>query len=149
MNQLHFLELDETEIDVNKTKAAALSVLKKYRAFKQGATAYNLKVTASYSIEPKAYGNEFRSNVEDNVIRKLDYMMEVENAVSRMNNADERQIIIEGYLSDKKHDRNRMCEMLCIENAQYYRKRISALINFAYAINKEVYMDQEGKQRDV
>lgn len=145
MNQLHFLELDETEIDVDKTKAAALSVLKKYRAFKQGATAYDLKVTASYSIEPKAYGNEFRSNVEDNVIRKLDYMTEVESAVSRMNNEDERKIIIEGYLSDKKHDRNRMCEMLCIENAQYYRKRISALINFAYAINKEVYQDREGE----
>ena len=145
MNQLHFAELDETQLDVDKTKQAALNILKKYRTYKQGAREYDLKVTASYSIEPKAFGNEFRSNVEDNVIRKLDYMIEVENAVSRMNNAEERQIIIEGYLSNKKHDRNRMCELLCIEHAQYYRKRISALINFAYALNKEVYVEKEGE----
>lgn len=140
-SQLYFAELDETlyEVDEKETRNKALSIIKRYREFTTGAKEYSLKVTSTYTIEPRTFNNQFNSSVEDNVIRKLDYIIAVENAVNRMNDPDERRIIVEGYMSNEKHNWIKMSSIFHISKTDYYRKRTKALVSFARALNKEVF----------
>ena len=139
--QMHFTEinLDAYEIDERQTKQEAMKLLNRYRVFKLGAKDYDLRLTATYSIEPKTFSNQFSSNVEDNVIRKLDYMLMIEDAVNQITDADERRVIIEGYLSKEKHNWIKMSDKLHINKTDYYNLRNRALISFASALNKEVF----------
>lgn len=141
MTQLEITEINEQvlEIDERQTTQEALRLLKIYRDSKLGMRGYDIKVTASYSIEPKAFGNEFRSNVEDNVIRKLDYLMMIESAVNEMHDPDERRIIVEGYMGRDKHSWVKMSGKLFMNKTDYYKLRNRALITLARLLNKEVY----------
>lgn len=141
MTQLEFPDLKNQvyEIDERLTMQEARKMLTRYRQFKQGAKGYDLKLTATYSIEPKSFSNEFSSQVEDNVIRKLDYLFMIEDAVNRMNVADERRVIIEGYMSKEKHNWVKMSQLLILNKTDYYILRNRALVNFAIALNKEEY----------
>ncbi|MGL4521586.1 MAG: ArpU family phage packaging/lysis transcriptional regulator [Bacilli bacterium] len=142
MEQVCFSEFDEGfyEIDSRQTVKEALKILKRYRAFKLGFREYEVKVTASYSLEPKTFSNEIRSSVEDNVIRKLDYLKAIEDAVNRITDPEERLIIIDGYMSKHKHNWIKMSERLLLNKTDYYVKRNNALVHFAIALNKEVYI---------
>ena len=62
------LNLDEFEIDEKQTKQEAMKLLTRYRLFKLGVINYDLKLTATYSIQPKHFGNEFHSYILPNLI---------------------------------------------------------------------------------
>lgn len=140
MEQIHFEELDEHlyEIDERLTIKEAQRILKRYRNFKLGLNVYDTKTTSTYSIEPRSFSNQFNSNVENNVIRKLDYMQTIEHAVNKIPDADERRILVEGYMGKTKHNWIKMSQSLLISKTDYYKKRNAALVSFACALNKEV-----------
>lgn len=139
--QMHFEELDETkyEIDERLTRKESMKLLNRYRTFKLGTNEYDIKVTSTYTTEPRTFNNQFSSNVEDTVVRKLEYMQTIEDAVNRMNDPDERRIIIEGYLSREKHNWVKMSAKLHLNKTDYYILRHKALISFASSLNKEVF----------
>lgn len=141
MEQLNFTEINDEiyEIDERQTRQEALKLLTRYRTFKLGAHDYDLKLTATYSIEPKAFSNEFSSNVEDNVVRKVSYMQMIEGAVNRITDPYERRIIIEGYLGKEKHNWIKMSMLLHMNKTDYYILRNKALVSFASVLNKEVF----------
>lgn len=125
--------MDETlyEIDERLTRKEALKLLKRYRTFKLGTKGYDLKVTATYTTEPKSFSNQFNSPVKDTVIRKIEYMQTIEEAVNRMNDADERKIIIEGYMGRGKHNWIMMSEKMLLNKTDYYKLRNKALVSLA------------------
>ena len=141
MGQLKITEINDQvyEIDEEQTKKEAMKILKRYRTLKLGLRGYDLKVTSTYSIEPKTFSNEFKSTVEDNVIRKLDYLLLIEETVNQMSNADERRVIVEGYLGKEKHSWLKMSAKLFMNKTDYYKLRNKALVTFARMLNKEVY----------
>ena len=133
------LNLDEYEIDEKQTKQEAMKLLTRYRLFKLGVINYDLKLTATYSIQPKHFGNEFHSDVESNVVKKVSYMQMIEEAVNKIPDADERRVIIEGYMSKEKHNWIKMSDKLFMNKTDYYKLRNRALITLASLLNKEVY----------
>ena len=141
MTQLEFTEVKEEvlEIDERQTISEALRLLKIYRESKLGFKDYELKLTPTYSSEPKMFGNEFKSTVEDNVIRKLDYLLLIENAVNQISDADQRRVIFEGYMGKEKHNWVKMSAKLFMNKTDYYKLRNRALVTLARLLNKEVY----------
>mgnify|MGYP005610882631 CR=1 FL=1 len=143
--QMHFTEinLDAYEIDERQTKQAAMKLLTRYRLFKLGATDYDLKLTATYSIQPKHFGNEFHSDVESNVVKKVSYMQVIEEAVNKIPDPDERRVIVDGYMTNEKHNYIKMQQRLHMNTTNYYKLRNKALISFAVVLNKEVFKEKK------
>ena len=139
------LNLDEYEIDEKQTKQEAMKLLTRYRLFKLGVINYDLKLTATYSIQPKHFGNEFHSDVESNVVKKVSYMQMIEEAVNKIPDADERRVIIEGYMSKEKHNYVKMQAKMHMNTTNYYKLRNKALISFAVVLNKEVFKEKRIK----
>ena len=142
--QMGFTEfnLDEYEIDEKQTKQEAMKLLTRYRLFKLGVINYDLKLTATYSIQPKHFGNEFHSDVESNVVKKVSYMQMIEEAVNKIPDADERRVIIEGYMTNEKHNYIKMQQKMHMNTTNYYKLRNKALISFAVVLNKEVFKEK-------
>jgi ArpU family phage transcriptional regulator len=138
------------EIDRDKTKDEVEKTLEQYRICLLTITEEKLpKITASYTLQPPAFTNEFHSSVEDAVIEKLDlekqrekYIEWVRRGVNRLK-YKEREIIIKRYLDDDEMYDYEIYNKLGMSERKYYRLKARAFYSLALALKIEVYVDEK------
>jgi ArpU family phage transcriptional regulator len=134
------------EIDREKTKDAVESALEKYRFLLLLVPEENLpKITASYSLMPPAFTNEFHSSTEKAVIDKVDmekerneYIEKVRKAVNRLA-YKEREIIIKRYLEDEEVFDYEIYNEIGYSERRYYRLKARIFYKLAFLMKIEVY----------
>ncbi|WP_026572486.1 ArpU family phage packaging/lysis transcriptional regulator [Bacillus sp. UNC438CL73TsuS30] len=134
------------KIDEKKTKEAVEAALEKYRMYLLSVTEEKVpKITASYSLQPPAFTNEFHSPVESAAIDKVDMERERENyiewirrAVNRLN-FKERELIIKRYLEDEELFDYELYNEMRMSERKYYRLKARAFYKLAFALKIEVY----------
>ncbi|MCY7940493.1 ArpU family transcriptional regulator [Bacillus inaquosorum] len=143
MNQM---TLNLPQIDEEATKAKAEKLLDQYRLYLlQVPDDFLPKVTPTYSIVPPSITNEFHSSTEDAALKRLDweiqrdkFLKRVQRAVNRLSQR-ERQIIVMLYMQpDELYDYEIYAEM-GVSQRSYYRIKAQALYRLAFALREEVY----------
>lgn len=137
------------KIDREETKKVVEGILEKYRLFLLQVPETKIpKVTATYSLVPPHFGNEFHSSTESAAIEKVDYERErddflkmVQQAVNRLS-FKERQIIIERYMRfEEKYDYEIYNE-LGMSETSYYRERGRAFYKLAFAMKLKIFEEE-------
>ncbi|MCB4341577.1 ArpU family phage packaging/lysis transcriptional regulator [Bacillus subtilis] len=145
MNQM---TLNLPQIDEEATKAKAEQLLDKYRLYLlQVPDDFLPKVTPTYSIVPPSITNEFHSSTEEAALKRLDweiqrdkFLKRIQRAVNRLSQR-ERQIIVMLYMqSEEMYDYEVYAEM-GLSQRSYYRIKAKAFYRLAFALRVEVYKD--------
>ncbi|MGG0047096.1 ArpU family phage packaging/lysis transcriptional regulator [Bacillus subtilis] len=143
MNQL---TLNLPQIDEEATKARVEQLLNQYRLYLlQVPDDFLPKVTSTYSIVPPSITNEFHSSTEDVALKRLDweiqrdkFLKKIQRAVNRLSQR-ERQIIVMLYMQpEDMYDYEVYAEM-GMSQRSYYRVKAKALYRLAFALREEVY----------
>ncbi|MFZ4847412.1 ArpU family phage packaging/lysis transcriptional regulator [Enterococcus casseliflavus] len=125
MNQL---TLNIPQIDEEETKLKAEKLLDQYRLYLlQVPDDFLPKVTPTYSIVPPSITNEFHSSTEEAALKRLDweiqrnkFLKRIQRAVNRLSQR-ERQIIVMLYMqSEEVYDYEVYAEM-GLSQRSYYR----------------------------
>ncbi|WGG44186.1 ArpU family phage packaging/lysis transcriptional regulator [Rossellomorea sp. DA94] len=132
------------EIDRKKTKAAVESAFEKYRFYLLMVSEEKLpKVTATYSIVPPSYSNEFYSSTEQAAINGIELEMSrdrhiewVLRGVNRLNNI-EREIIYKRYLEDEEVYDYEIYNGLGMSERRYYRLKARIFYKLAFILKIE------------
>lgn len=133
------------EIDREKTKEAVESALEKYRMFLLSVPEDKVpKTTATYSLTPPAFSNQFHSSTEDAVIGKVDqekerekYIEWIRKAINRLS-YKERELIIKRYLEEDMYDYE-LYNQMGMSERKYYRDKARTFYKLAFALKIEVY----------
>ncbi|MCM3353184.1 ArpU family transcriptional regulator [Bacillus halotolerans] len=153
MNQM---TLNLPQIDEEATKAKAEQLLDQYRLYLlQVPDDFLPKVTPAYSIVPPSITNEFYSSTEENAIKRLDWEIErnrflkrIQKAVNRLS-LKERQVIVMLYMQqDEMYDYEVYAEM-GLSQRSFYRVKAKALYRLAFALREEVYTKKREKPKRV
>ncbi|WP_152614392.1 ArpU family phage packaging/lysis transcriptional regulator, partial [Bacillus subtilis] len=140
--------LNLPQIDEEATKAKAEQLLDKYRLYLlQVPDDFLPKVTPTYSIVPPSITNEFHSSTEEAALKRLDweiqrdkFLKRIQRAVNRLSQR-ERQIIVMLYMqSEEMYDYEVYAEM-GLSQRSYYRIKAKAFYRLAFALRVEVYKD--------
>jgi ArpU family phage transcriptional regulator len=134
------------EIDREKTKAAVESALEKYRFFLLSVPEDKLpKVTATYSLVPPSFSNEFHSSTEQAAINRIEldlaknkhieWVLRGVNRLSKM----EREIIYKRYLKDEEVFDYEIYYELGMSERRYYRSKARIFYKLAFILKIEVY----------
>ncbi|MGM0863391.1 MAG: ArpU family phage packaging/lysis transcriptional regulator [Bacillota bacterium] len=134
------------EIDREKTKADVESALEKYRFFLLTVPEDKLpKVTATYSLVPPSFSNEFHSSTEQVAIdrieldlarnKHIDWVLRGVNRLSRL----EREIIYKRYLEDEKNFDYEIYNEIGMSERRYYRLKARIFYKLAFILRIEVY----------
>jgi ArpU family phage transcriptional regulator len=134
------------EIDREKTKAAVESALEKYRFFLLTVPEDKLpKVTASYSLVPPSFSNEFHSSTEQAAIdrieldlarnRHIEWVLRGVNRLSKL----EREIIYKRYLEEDDVFDYEIYNEIGMSERRYYRLKARTFYKLAFILKKEVY----------
>lgn len=134
------------EIDREKTKEAVEAALEKYRMFLLSVPDEKVpKITASYSLLPPAFTNEFHSPVEDAVIDKIDkekerekYIEWIRKAINKLN-FKEREMVIKRYLEDEEIYDYELYNQMGMSERKFYRLKARVFYKLAFALKIEVY----------
>lgn len=140
------------EIDRERTKEAVEAALEKYRFYLLREPEENLpKVTATYSLTPPAFSNQFHSSTETAVIDKVDfererteYIEKIRKAVNRLN-FKERELIIKRYLQDDEVYDYEIYNDVGLSESKYYKLRGRAFYKLAFILRIEVYTPKRGE----
>jgi ArpU family phage transcriptional regulator len=134
------------EIDREKTKEAVEAALEKYRMFLLSIPEEKVpKITASYSLQPPAFTNEFHSPIEDMVIDKVDLEVEREKYIEWIRKGinklqyKEREMIIKRYLEDEESYDYELYNQMGMSERKFYRLKARAFYKLAFALKIEVY----------
>jgi ArpU family phage transcriptional regulator len=138
------------EIDREKTKMAVEAALEKYRFYLLTVPEEKLpKVTASYSLCPPAFSNQFHSSTESAVIDKVDFERErdkyiewIRKAVNRLN-YKERELMIRRYLSDEEVYDYELYNDTGYSERKFYRLKARIFYKLAFLLRIEVYKNEE------
>jgi ArpU family phage transcriptional regulator len=138
------------EIDREMTKQAVEAALEKYRFYLLTVPEEKLpKITASYSLMPPAFSNEFHSSTESAVIEKVDfererdeYIERIRKAVNRLN-YKERELMIKRYLSDEEVYDYELYNETGYSERKYYRLKARIFYKLAFILRIEVYKNEE------
>jgi ArpU family phage transcriptional regulator len=138
------------EIDREKTKLAVESALEKYRFYLLTIPEEKLpKTTATYSLTPPAFTNEFHSSTESAAIDNVDfererdeYIERIRKAVNRLN-YKERELIIKRYLSDEEIYDYELYNDTGYSERKYYRLKARIFYKLAFILRIEVYKCEE------
>jgi ArpU family phage transcriptional regulator len=138
------------EIDREMTKQAVEAALEKYRFYLLTVPEEKLpKITASYSLMPPAFTNEFHSSTESAVIDKVDfererdeYIERIRKAVNRLN-YKEREVIIKRYLSEEEVYDYELYNDTGYSERKYYRLKARIFYKLAFILRVEVYKNEE------
>jgi ArpU family phage transcriptional regulator len=141
------------EIDREMTKQAVEAALEKYRFYLLTVPEERLpKVTATYSLTPPAYTNEFHSSTESAAIDKVDfererdeYIERIRKAVNRLN-YKERELMIRRYLSDEEVYDYELYNDTGYSERKYYRLKARIFYKLAFILRIEVYKIEEYTQ---
>lgn len=147
-NMIDQLTLNIPQIDEEATKLKAEKLLDQYRLYLlQVPDDFLPKVTPTYSIVPPSITNEFHSSTEEAALKRLDweiqrdkFLKRIQRAVNRLSQR-ERQIIVMLYMqSEEMYDYEVYAEM-DLSQRSYYRVKAKALYRLAFALREEVYKD--------
>jgi ArpU family phage transcriptional regulator len=138
------------EIDREKTKAAVESALEKYRFFLLTVPEDKLpKVTATYSLVPPSFSNEFHSSTEQAVMdrieldiartKHIEWVLRGVNRLSKM----EREIIYKRYLEDEEIFDYELYNEIGMSERRYYRLKARIFYKLAFILKVEVYKQSE------
>jgi ArpU family phage transcriptional regulator len=138
------------EIDREKTKTAVEAALEKYRFYLLTVPEEKVpRVTASYSLSPLAFSNQFHSSTESAVIDKVDfererdeYIERIRKAVNRLN-YKERELMIKRYLSDEEVYDYELYNEIGYSERRYYRHKARIFYKLAFILRIEVYKNEE------
>jgi ArpU family phage transcriptional regulator len=138
------------EIDREMTKQAVEAALEKYRFYLLTVPVEKLpKVTASYSLTPPAFSNQFHSSTESAVIDKVDFERERDEYIERIRKAvnrlafKERELIIKRYLSDEEVYDYELYNETGYSERKYYRLKARIFYKLAFLLRIEVYKTEE------
>ncbi|MCY8310623.1 ArpU family transcriptional regulator [Bacillus vallismortis] len=143
---MHQLTLNIPQIEKEATKLKAEKLLDQYRLYLlQVPDDFLPKVTPTYSIVPPSITNEFHSSTEDAALKRLDweiqrdkFLKKIQRAVNRLSQR-ERQIIVMLYMQpEEMYDYEVYAEM-GMSQRSYYRVKAKALYRLAFALREEVY----------
>ncbi|MCC2114933.1 ArpU family transcriptional regulator [Bacillus halotolerans] len=143
MNQL---TLNIPQIDAEATKLKAEKLLDQYRLYLlQVPDDFLPKVTPTYSIVPPSITNEFHSSTEDAALKRLDweiqrdkFLKRIQKAVNRLSQR-ERQIIFMLYMKPEEMYDYEVYAEIGMSQRSYYRVKAKALYRLAFALREEVY----------
>ncbi|WP_347320846.1 ArpU family phage packaging/lysis transcriptional regulator [Rossellomorea sp. RS05] len=138
------------EIDREKTKAAVESALDMYRFYLLTIPEDHLpKVTATYSLIPPAFSNQFHSSTEQAVVNRVDQELAkkkhiewVLRGVNRLNKM-EREIIYKRYLEDEEIFDYELYNELGMSERRYYRIKARIFYKLAFILRIEVYKGEK------
>ncbi len=127
MNQL---TLNIPQIDEEATKLKAEKLLDQYRLYLlQVPDDFLPKVTPTYSIVPPSITNEFHSSTEDAALKRLDweiqrdkFLKRIQKAVNRLSQR-ERQIIVMLYMKPEEMYDYEVYAEIGMSQRSYYRVR--------------------------
>ena len=145
-NMIDQLTLNIPQIDEEATKLKAEKLLDQYRLYLlQVPDDFLPKVTPTYSIVPPSITNEFHSSTEEAALKRLDweiqrdkFLKRIQRAVNRLSQR-ERQIIVMLYMQpEEMYDYEVYAEM-DLSQRSYYRVKAKALYRLAFALREEVY----------
>jgi ArpU family phage transcriptional regulator len=136
------------EIDRKKTKAAVESAFEKYRFYLLMVPEDKLpKVTATYSIVPPSFSNEFYSSTEQTAINQIELDMArnrhiewVLKGINRLNKV-EREIIYKRYLEDEEIYDYEIYNGLGMSERRYYRLKARLFYKLAFILKIETYKE--------
>ncbi|MED4284355.1 ArpU family phage packaging/lysis transcriptional regulator [Priestia megaterium] len=107
------------------------------------------KVTPSYSLVPPSNTNAFHSSTEDAAIKRVDYeierdnfMQKVQQAVNRLSKR-ERELIIKTYMTYEDVYVFDVYSEMGISETTYYRIRERAFYKLAFALHLQVFKEVE------
>lgn len=143
MNQL---TLNIPQIDEEATKLKAEKLLDQYRLYiLQVPDDFLPKVTPTYSIVPPSITNEFHSSTEEAALKRLDweiqrdkFLKRIQRAVNRLSQR-ERQIIVMLYMKQEEMYDYEVYAEMGLSQRSYYRVKVKALYRLAFALREEVY----------
>ncbi|TYS14288.1 ArpU family transcriptional regulator [Rossellomorea vietnamensis] len=137
------------EIDRDKTKEAVESALEKYRFYLLTVPEDKLpKVTATYSLVPPSFSNEFHSSTEQAVMdrieleiaksKHIEWVLRGVNRLSKM----EREIIYKRYLEDEEIFDYEIYNEIGMSERRYYRLKARVFYKLAFILRIEVYKSE-------
>ncbi|MCC2931625.1 ArpU family phage packaging/lysis transcriptional regulator [Bacillus sp. LBG-1-113] len=144
------------QINEQATKLKVEKLLDQYRLYLLQVPDDSLpKITPTYSIVPPSITNEFYSSTEENAIKRLDWEIErnrflkrIQKAVNRLS-LKERQVIVMLYMQqDEMYDYEVYAEM-GLSQRSFYRVKAKALYRLAFALREEVYTKKREKPKRV
>lgn len=135
------------EIDREKTKAAVESALEKYRFYLLMVPEDKLpKVTATYSLVPPSFSNEFHSSTEQAAIDRVDleiarnkHIEWVLRGINRLGKM-EREVIYRRYLEDEEIFDYEIYNEMGMSERRYYRLKSRIFYKLAFILKIEEYM---------
>jgi ArpU family phage transcriptional regulator len=138
------------EIDREKTKAAVESALEKYRFYLLMVPEDKLpKVTATYSLVPPSFSNEFHSSTEQVAIKRIEldiardkHIEWVLRGVNRLSKL-EREVIYRRYLEDEEVFDYEIYNEMGMSERRYYRLKARTFYKLAFILKIEVYKVRE------
>ncbi|MGG4365697.1 ArpU family phage packaging/lysis transcriptional regulator [Bacillus subtilis] len=147
MNQM---TLNLPQIDEEATKAKAEQLLDQYRLYLlQVPDDFLPKVTPTYSIVPPSITNEFHSSTEDAALKRLDweiqrdkFLKRIQRAVNRLTQR-ERQIIVMLYMLPEELCDYEVYTEMNMSHRNYYRVKAKAFYRLAFALREEVYKKRQ------
>lgn len=143
MNQT---SLDIPQIDEEKTRAKMERMLEKYRMLRlQTPEDFLPKITTTYTITPPSFSNQFHSSTEDAALKKMDweierekYMKRIERGINRLTQR-ERRILVMFYMQDEEMFDYEIYGEMGLSQRNYYRVKNKAYYRLAFALREEVY----------
>ncbi|MGF1437908.1 DUF1492 domain-containing protein [Bacillus thuringiensis] len=114
-------------LNKEQTKKNVLQALKKYYLF--------LSSIDERDIERVQDGKVI--GVSETVLERINYIQEIRKGVEELNMLD-KQLIELAYLGKEKPNWVKVCRILNMSQADYYRKRNKALCELAYKLGVEV-----------
>lgn len=143
MNQM---TLNLPQIDEEATKAKAEKLLDLYRLYLlQVPDDFLPKITPTYSIVPPSITNEFHSSTEEEALKRLDweiqrdkFLKRIQRAVNRLTQR-ERQIIVMLYMQPEEMYDYEVYGEMDLSPRSYYRAKAKAFYRLAFALREEVY----------
>ncbi|WP_342467507.1 ArpU family phage packaging/lysis transcriptional regulator [Bacillus sp. FSL W8-0629] len=143
MNQT---SLDIPQIDEEKTRAKMERMLEKYKMLRlQTPEDFLPKITTTYTITPPSFSNQFHSTTEEAALKKMDWEIEREQFMKRIQRAinrltqKERRILVMLYMQDEEMYDYEIYAEMGLSQRNYYRVKNKAYYRLAFALREEVY----------
>ncbi|MCY8951464.1 ArpU family transcriptional regulator [Bacillus atrophaeus] len=140
------ITLNLPQIDEEATKSKVEQLLNQYRLYLlQVPDDFLPKVTPTYSIVQPSITNEFHSSTEEAALKRLDWEVQrnkflerIQRAVNRLTQR-ERQIIVMLYMKEEEMYDYEIYSEMGLSQRSYYRVKVKALYRLAFALREEVY----------
>ncbi|WP_430742089.1 ArpU family phage packaging/lysis transcriptional regulator [Bacillus atrophaeus] len=135
-----------SKINEKETRIKVMKLLDQYRLYLlQVPDDFLPKVTPTYSIVPPSITNEFHSSTEDAALKRLDweiqrdkFLKRIQRAVNRLSQR-ERQIIVMLYMQPEEMYDYEVYGEMDLSQRSYYRVKAKAFYRLAFALREEVY----------